>query len=177
MHKKIFGFSLIELIISLTIISILMLVIMPSMHDLFSRNSSNLQVDKIFSNLQFARAEAIKRGNAIVFCKSKNNVTCDLDDDNDWSEGQIIINQQNNVLIRVLDKLPMGDKLFWSSTFGKNNLLNFLPSGTTGDQQGTFLYCHFENDKQVIAKAIIVQDTGHIRISDLTIDDKPIVCK
>lgn len=176
MIKTIKAFTLIELIISLIIISVLMLIIFPSMHSLVADNNLDFSVNKIVTALQFTRAEAIRNGSVIRFCKSKNKINCADDADNDWSVGQIIVNQQSNSLIRVVDTLPIGDKLFWTSTFSKNKFLDFFPSGTTGDQQGTFLYCHFESGQQINAMAIIVQETGHVRISNLTADNRAIVC-
>lgn len=165
------GFSFIELIITITLVSILLLLIFPTMHDLYGRNTSQSQADKIKTALEFARSEAIRQNTSITFCKSKSFTDCD----GDWNDGQIIKNSKN-VILRTFDPLPQGDVLVWQSSFSgsKNDYLTFTSTGTTDGQQGSFFYCPGNSAQNNIA--IIIQQTGSMRISDRTSTGKMVVC-
>ncbi|MDD3937832.1 GspH/FimT family pseudopilin [Rhodoferax sp.] len=66
------GFTLVELLVTLTIAAILLSLAVPSLASFVQsarlRGSSN----ELASALMFARSEAIKRGHAVTVCKSEN---------------------------------------------------------------------------------------------------------
>lgn len=161
MKNKINGFGLIEILIALSLISILVFVGVPAMQHLTTRNRVNTYVNQLVTAINFARSEAIKRGQPVIFCGSGNLKNCD----GQWQKGQIIL--MNNHIARVFQALPAGDQLSWSSSLGKDTALEMLPTGFTNGQNGSFIYC--PHDKQY-AKKIVINQTGRVRVTDDSVD-------
>lgn len=91
------GFSLIELMTTLSVISLLVFVALPNFN-LFSQHS---QVDSLQNNfhsaLLYARSEAIKRNKVIKVCRRKPNQNqCHIPAAADWNNGWIIFIDSNN---------------------------------------------------------------------------------
>jgi type IV fimbrial biogenesis protein FimT len=155
MLSKTRAFSILEVMLVLIIATILLFISMPMLNDVFSKNQSRAYVEQLMASLQFARLAAISRGETVRFCKSKDHKTCG----GDWSDGQIIT--VNRVVLRVLDGVPSSSRLIWKGSFSKNDYLEFLPSGMTNAQQGSFSYCPKDLKG---ALTIMVQQTGHARV-------------
>jgi type IV fimbrial biogenesis protein FimT len=167
------AFTLIELLITITVIAVLLFIAIPSWHGIVLKNRSLAEADKIVNALQFAHAEAISSGNVVKFCKSKNFVEC-CSNDCAWTDGQLVMLSGSRHIIGTFAALPSGDKLTWQSSFGSNDFIAFSPFGTTTGQQGSFYYC--PSGAKEYALAVIVQQTGHIRVSNRTADGKQISC-
>ena len=168
MYRKFSAFSFLETIIVLAIIGILLMTTIPLFSGAISENSAHAHTEQIFTALQLTRMEALKRRKNVRFCKSLDHKTCS----GTWHDGQIIVNQKN-VVLRVFSALPTSDKLTWQSSFGKNDYLEFLPSGNTNAQQGSFYYCP-KNSSQALA--IIIKQSGHMRIANKTAKGGVIPC-
>ena len=162
-HKK--AFTLIELLISISIFVILSLLIIPGMNDFMQRNRSFCKVQQIVAALMLTRTEAIIRGQNVMFCGSDDGISCG----GDWNEGQLILDSKKNV-IRPFAAIHKGDKLFWKSSLSddKDNYVEFLPTGETNGQQGSFYYCPDSNVKNSFA--IVIQQSGFLRISQTVVD-------
>lgn len=76
------GFTLIELMVVLAIAAILLTVGVPSFRDLMIKNRLSGQIQEFYNAINFARSEAIKRGNFVSICKSSDGSTCG--GSNDW---------------------------------------------------------------------------------------------
>lgn len=172
-HK---AFTLVELLIVIAIIGIILTISFPSWHSFIIRNKVAARIDVITNALQLARTEAITSGKNIKFCKSKDLKQCCASCA--WRDGQIIITNDNK-LINVFAPLPVGDKLIWQGNFGNNDFLEFSPDGFVNGQRGSFYYCSKKDphsEEYEYAMAIIIQHTGHIRVSNRTADGKTIPC-
>ena len=66
------GFTLIELMVTISIMVILVTMAVPSLQALIERNAVAGQVDSLVSSLITARSEAIKRNTIVVMCRSNN---------------------------------------------------------------------------------------------------------
>jgi len=143
------AFTLIELLITISIAGILLIVGVPAMHDFVMSNRATAEVNNIVSALQFARSEAIKNDVTVKFCKKGN-----------WRDGQIVETIHGKIL-RVFPALPKGDKLQWDSSLGQNDCVKFSALGLTNGQRGTFYY--YPQGEQKDVKKIIINATGRIR--------------
>jgi len=70
------GFSLLEILIVITIIGILLTIGMPSFQGMISQNQINTQADSLFHDLNFARITAINRSTSVSACPSINSTSC-----------------------------------------------------------------------------------------------------
>jgi type IV fimbrial biogenesis protein FimT len=163
------GFTLLELSIVLVISTIFITLCTLSLNQFNNSNKALAHIEQIFAAIQLTRTLAITTGEPIIFCKSSDRKKCS----GDWSDGQIII-KQNGELLRNFQKVPNGDTLTWNSSRGIGDKIIFLPSGATNGQQGSFYYC--PRNSPNTALALILEQTGRIRISAKTAVGKKIPC-
>lgn len=88
-RSKQYGFTLIEVLVTISVIAIVMAIAMPSFKSQISRNKAEaLNEDFIFA-VSLARSEAVKRGNSVTICASDNGATCSLKPEG-WGSGYLI---------------------------------------------------------------------------------------
>ena len=151
------GFTVIELIITIAIVSILLLITIPDMIFFVYNNRTTTAVNTIVSALQFARSEAINHKIKVKYCKSSNHKTCG----GNWKDGQIVINE-NGKILHVFAALNYHDKLILNSSLGENEFVEFTNDGSTNGQVGTFTYV--PNGQKKYTRTIIVNHAGRVRV-------------
>jgi len=83
------AFTIIELMIAITVLGILLALAAPNMRDFILRNRLTAQTNDMVTALQFARSEAIKRGVPVGVCaRGVDDETCDATAD--WRDGWIV---------------------------------------------------------------------------------------
>lgn len=70
------GFTLVELMVTVSVIAILAAVAVPGMTALINNSRLNGQSEEMLSSLQLARAEAIRRNARVTVCPSTDGSTC-----------------------------------------------------------------------------------------------------
>lgn len=163
------GYTILELSITLAIALILILASSQTWHHIAIKTRVSTQIATLKTALQLARSEAIRFNLPIIVCPSQNQQTCG----GAWRDGYIITTTAQQVL-HTFAPTPTADQLFWRSSLGQNDAITFAPSGTTGGQQGSFYYCPYNHSK--FARAIIIKQTGRIRIAAKTSTNRPIPC-
>ena len=135
------GYTLLELMVTVTIAGILMGVAVPSFTSIISSNRLTTYANELVTALNFARSEAIKRGQDVVVRKTGTN----------WEDGwQVFVDIDRSTPAKqnVLDAgdivLRIYSKLSDSFTLrGNNNFTNFIryqPDGTSSNI-GSFVIC------------------------------------
>lgn len=81
------GFTLIELMIALLVLSILATVAIPSIQPVIRKNRLTTETNRFLSDLAYARAEAIMRAGNVTLCSSSDGATCVGED---WALGRMI---------------------------------------------------------------------------------------
>ena len=92
------GFTLIELIVTLTIAGILMAVAAPNMGNFIKDQRLTGQINDFISDINLARSEAIKRSTNITICKQDSTSTaslCNTTAATSWSAGRVIFIDTN----------------------------------------------------------------------------------
>ena len=84
------GFTLIELMVSLTVAGILLAIAVPAFNSFLQNDRDTGQANSLVESLTYARSEAVKRAspNGITFCPSASGTACDA---GPWTEGWIVI--------------------------------------------------------------------------------------
>jgi len=88
------GFTMVELLITIVVISILLATAVPAFQDFIKNNRLTAQTNEIVSSIQLARSEAVKRGTNSIVCASSNGTSCS-DNKNDWVNGWIVFSDLN----------------------------------------------------------------------------------
>ena len=128
------GFSLIELLVTLSVAAILLAMATPSLAQFFRSNRVSSATNEVVLSLQLARAEAARRGRDVTLCRSTNGTTCASG--TAWATGWIVFQDAassgaaaptgaGSELIRVFDSLDSS-----LSLTGPNDHLRFRPDGT-----------------------------------------------
>lgn len=81
--KRTYGFTLIELMITLVVAAVLMGVAIPFLSGLVFRTQLSTATNELSSQLALARAEAVNRGRTAALCGSSDGFSCD----GQWSKG------------------------------------------------------------------------------------------
>ena len=87
------GFTMIELLITITIAVILLTIAAPSFQSFIAQNRVESASNQLLASFAYARSEAIKRGARITVCKSSDAANCG---GAGWEEGWIIFLDSDN---------------------------------------------------------------------------------
>jgi len=135
------GFTLVELLIAIVVVSILLASGAPAFKDFIKNNRVTSQTNGHVSVIQLARSEALKRGTNMVVCASDDQATCTGKDT--WADGWILFSDLNlnnapdvvtgkcleteDCIMTVRKALPEGTTLTTDADF-----VCFLPTGLSG---------------------------------------------
>lgn len=158
------GFTLIELLITVAIAAILAMIAVPNMMNIVQNNRSTAAANDLISALNFARSEAIKRGQQINLCpRNAAGDACATD----WSNGWLV-------------QIPGGAVLqVWDDPGGSANvattptvsLISFGPMGQQlPDGTDVILSTSFDNCAGDQARSIRVGPVGHITTTRASCD-------
>jgi type IV fimbrial biogenesis protein FimT len=87
------GYTLVEVLVAMTVVSILAAIAIPSFKYVTTSNRITTQVNRLLGDMQFARAEAIKEGQYVTVCVSSNGTSCT--GTTNWHNGWIVFMDTN----------------------------------------------------------------------------------
>lgn len=150
------GFSLLELMITLSIAAILATVAVPAYQSTMTQSRLTAQANELVTSLNYARSEAVKRGTRVTICTSNNGATCTSG--SGWQNGWLILSDGGvtgsvdgaDEVLRVFPALP-------GSTLGNGgNFSNWLSyqsngrsQGSGGLSNGTFNLCNHNQGRTI----------------------------
>lgn len=144
------GFSLVELMTVMAVALVILLIGVPSYQSFITANNVTSEINSLTSDLQYARSEAVKQGQAVQICaaNTSGNGPYACSNSTTWTNGWIIClaaNCANANLLRVQKPMTSGDTLISASAtalsaitfnyFGFSNLkgsVTVSPRGGTG---------------------------------------------
>ena len=148
MKLTIQGFSIIELMVTVTVLAVIVAIAAPSFGDILDSSKRVAVVSELSSDLSLARTEAARRGKRVTVCVSSDGSSC-LSSYADWSSGWIVFGDvnadgvltasQGDELLRRRDAILGGFSLV-SSGFASSGRIQFRPTGAA-DSEGAFLLC------------------------------------
>lgn len=156
------GFSLMELIISLAIISILITSVTPFVSDIITKNSSIGQINQLNTVVQMARYRAISQQSTATLCPTHDFSTCTTT----WDLPKMIFIDGNGNGIRDQAEQIVAGLGHTSADFtltSAGNSISFYGNGSTATPS-TLLLCHSSNKAQ-FAKAVTISLQGRVTVS------------
>jgi type IV fimbrial biogenesis protein FimT len=182
------GFTIIELMITLVVISLLAGVGIPGFRNFILNSRITTQSNDLVGELAIARSEAIKRNTTVVLCRSANPTattpTCSTGSTGSktWESGWLVFQDANgdkvyttaggDTLLRVHEAITGGNTLRGSDTelgdylaFTRDGVttLTVLAAGVTAHH---FKVCDSRGAGN--ARAILLEPTGRARIDRLS---------
>jgi len=172
------GFTLIELLVVIAIIAILTSLAAPSFVRQIKSNTITSNVNTFMADLRFARSEAIRRGGAVVMCRSDapeaNPPVCgtgsgsnsegwasgwvvyvDLNADGAISSNEVLRVQAPNTSIGSITSSPVKNKFPFTAT-GRLTGLTSVPTLTFGNSSS------FDTSLQ---RVVCINISGRARIA------------
>ncbi|MGI1968549.1 GspH/FimT family pseudopilin [Shewanella baltica] len=159
-HQK--GFSLIELMTSLAVLTILLTGGIPSLTDVYTQYRADSSIRIIQQTLQFARNQAITLNRTVTAC-----AVIDEKCVQNWQVGlTVFIDTNSNNQVDDSDKILYMTNAFDSKDTVKYNRtsIRFRPDGLASGTNGTLKYCP-SNPASPHSRAIVINQAGRVRFS------------
>lgn len=165
MTTKSQGFTLIELMVTISVLAILVTIGMPNLQRFIQNSRLQSQSASLVGDLNYARAEAVRLGSPVAVCASIDGATCS--GAGVWETGWVVFNDRNsnNVvdageLLRATPALGGGNTLR-AAGFGGGQLVRFNAQGYSNGFNTTFRLC--DNRGVANARGVVLNNQGRIQ--------------
>lgn len=164
MHRNYHGYSLFELLLSITLIAILTALVVPAFGKIVANGQIRTEINALFHAVHVARKESIMRRSDVSICPSADGLNCSPEFD--WSQGWILF---NNIDHDQPPRVDHGEAVMQVHKPGSNirihtNRLGFTLRAThKRATNGTIIVC--DRKQRVTPRALIVSYTGRPRVT------------
>lgn len=163
--KKNSGFTLLELIITVAVISLVMAFAIPSMTTFNQNDRLTTNINALVGHLAYARSEAVKTSQQVSLCSSSDAATCT---GTGWEQGWMIyadangngaFNAGTETILRAQQALDGGNTLTATGAIGSQVTYDYRGFATT--TTGSFLLCDARPGPW--GKTVTITNTGRVR--------------
>lgn len=162
------GFTLIELMIIVTVIAVLLAIAVPSFSDSILSGKLSSYANDFVASTHLARSEAIKRNGRVSMCVSANGTSCAT---GNWSQGWVVFHDANasNTIDSGEAVIEYRSALFsgFSMTSTAGAILLFDPTGV-GSTWTTVTVCRKTPEAGNQERVITVTPTGRTSVEKTT---------
>lgn len=149
------GFSLLEMLVTMSIILILLSLTIPSQKNRLVKSRADIMRLQLLRAIHFTQIDAITKKELVTLCQSADQKTCS----GHWKDGYIML--ANKKVIDVFVNPVNQGELYWRAFPANQAQLDYLPSGMLRAENGTFWYCL--SDEKNPSWAIVVSQSGRAR--------------
>lgn len=177
------GFTILELMIAISIAGILMAIAIPNFSDMIRNNRLTTYTNELVTSLNIARSEAVKRGGSVTVGKIGGAGGAY------WNNGwQVFVDTNadgvldaDEEVLKIFDKLPDSFTLVghnftgFVTKAGNSDFVNFVryqadgTIGNTSSSRGSFILCDNSDGNNIpepyTSRLVIVNMMGRIRVS------------
>ena len=153
------GVTLIELMVTLSILAILIMVAAPGVSQFIVSNRLTGQSNLLLGDLSRARSEAAARHTSVSVCAAATSTTCAATNVTSWSDGWLVFvdSDADGALAASADILkyvpPLdGDPSVTSASFTKTGVITYRPYGGISPSTGgdlTFCVSGYASGRKV----------------------------
>lgn len=170
------GFTLLELLVVISIVAILVSVAVPSFKSSLTKSRRSAEGENIMRDINVARSEAIKRGKRVVLCTGDSS---GCNSSANWTDGWIAFvdedtNDSKNTTEQILRIGELDSSSF--TLIGSTDIahiIKFQPDGIA-IATGTLTLC--DSDGADAAKALILSASGKPKISGTAAGGAALTC-
>jgi type IV fimbrial biogenesis protein FimT len=168
------GFTLLELMVSASIISILLSIAIPSFNNFIIEMRVDNEISQLYRLLFIARNAAINNDHNVTVCPLNTSSQCssnwqqELSVFIDLNENKTYEPNSNEQLLKIKAAIVKTDKLHYG--MGRNSIV-YAPTGRLSGwgQNGTFRYCPSKHQEK--NRGIRVATSGRLYITTDTDND------
>lgn len=163
------GFTLYELLTTLTVVAAMAALATPPLQQLIAKNRQTTAMNTFIAALYTARSEAMKRGTRAVLCPSRNGRDCDDAgmDETVWSEGYLVFVDRNanherdhdEEVVRIFDRIR-GIRIRSSQ---HREYVSYQPTGLARGTNATFQFC--SERSAIPTRSLVMSNTGRVRVA------------
>ncbi|MDC8445333.1 MAG: GspH/FimT family pseudopilin [Nitrosomonas sp.] len=171
------GVTLVELMVTISVVGILLAVGVPSFNQLNTNSRLNGYVNAFQSSLSLARSEAIKRNGRVAICTSLDGSNCS--NSGGWEQGWTVFVDLDNdgsrdngeEIIHATPSLQAGYS--FSGNGNVSSYISFDPQGMTkltsgALQAGTITLCPATPAASGAGRQLILSSSGRARIEKIS---------
>lgn len=163
------GLTLIELMVTVSVLTIMAVVAVPTMSDIYLSYRLSGYATSFVASAQTARGEAIRSNRKVTLCRSSDGAACASS--GGWEAGWIVIQDANGdgsraageQLIQAQQALASG----YSMTSDSANVLSFEATGF-GSTSAVFTLCRATPSVGTSQRRITVSTTGRVTVESTT---------
>lgn len=158
------GYSLFELVMTLTLVSIVLTLGIPSFNGIVANHRLRTDVDTLFHAIHLARKESVTRRRVMTICPSADGIQCEPG--GDWSAGWMTFVNIDRDWPAARD--PGEPVLRWAKPHPENRIVanrrSFsLRSTELRATNGTLIFC--DRAERAPSRALVVSYTGRPRVA------------
>ncbi len=156
------GFTLIELMVTISVAAILLMVAVPNFNSFLMNNRMATQANDLIAAFNLARSEAVRRGTNITVCASSDQATCS----GGWAQGWVVIDPAG-VVVRAQQALASGSTLSGGANVASSvtytlNGSTTIPAGASAAST-TLTLCPAPA-ATVQGRTLQIEPTGRVRV-------------
>lgn len=170
------GFNMLELIIVMSIVSILAMIAIPSFKYVTSSNRVATEVNSLLGDMQYARNEAVKEGQTVTVCASANPTASlpSCSGSTSWQTGWIVFSDPTNsqtvpatnaAILRVQTPFTGTDTFTANDTvqavsFNREGFASSGPIGNVSAISGVLIKLHDSTDNSQWTRCLSINATS-----------------
>lgn len=162
-----YGFSLLELLMTIAVAALILTLGLPSFGALKARNAQRVELDALFHAVHHARKASIMRKEVVSLCPSRDGATCSPG--RDWSGGFLVFANSDRDEPPELDA---GEVLLHQHRASESVNITANRRGFTlratflRATNGTLVVC--DRAGRVTPRALVISYTGRPRVAERT---------
>jgi type IV fimbrial biogenesis protein FimT len=165
------GFSLVELLVALIVVSVLVAMAAPSLQSFLANTRVAGQANDLTGAINLARSEAVRTNSGVTLCKSADGATC-ATTGTDWAIGWIVFNDPNfngtvdtgETVIRVFPALSGNGTAVASSGMANNIIFTGMGHPVPTFSGASTKICPATGVAQSACRTICVNSQGRPRV-------------